>query len=36
MAMASDEFLVTLRYWLINGGMMTRIACGMMIEAMVA
>ena len=29
MATASDEFLVRLRYWLVSGGMITRIACGM-------
>ena len=29
MATASDEFLVRLRYWLVSGGMMMRIACGM-------
>ena len=28
MATASDEFLIKLRYWLVSGGMMTRIACG--------
>ena len=28
MATASEEFLVRLRYWLVSGGMMTRIACG--------
>ena len=28
MATASDEFLVRFRYWLVSGGMMTRIACG--------
>ena len=28
MAMASDEFLVRLRYWLVSGGTMTRNACG--------
>ncbi|MNE57529.1 hypothetical protein D3C80_1525000 [compost metagenome] len=29
MAVASEEFLVRFRYWLVSGGMMTRIACGM-------
>ena len=28
MATASVEFLVRLRYWLVSGGMITRIACG--------
>ena len=28
MATASEEFLIRLRYWLVSGGMMTRIACG--------
>ena len=28
MATASDEFLVRLRYWLVSGGMMMRMACG--------
>ena len=28
MATASDEFFVRLRYWLVSGGMMTRMACG--------
>ena len=32
MATASEEFLVRLRYWLVSGGMMTRIACGMTIS----
>ncbi len=27
-AMASDEFLVRFRYWLVSGGMMMRSACG--------
>ena len=27
-ATASDEFLVRLRYWLVSGGRITRIACG--------
>ena len=30
MAAPSDEFLVRLRYWLVSGGTMTRIACGTM------
>ena len=30
MAVASDEFLVRFRYWLVSGGMMTRSACGIM------
>ena len=29
MAIASDEFLVRLRYWLVSGGMTMRMACGM-------
>ena len=29
MATASEEFLVRLRYWLVSGGMMMRMACGM-------
>ena len=29
MATASEEFLVRFRYWLVSGGMMMRIACGM-------
>ena len=29
MKTASDEFFVRLRYSLVNGGMITRIACGM-------
>ena len=29
MATASDEFFVRFRYWLVSGGMITRIACGM-------
>ena len=28
MAIASEEFLARLRYWLVNGGMITRSACG--------
>ena len=28
MATASEEFLIRLRYWLVSGGTMTRIACG--------
>ena len=27
-ATASEEFLVRLRYWLVSGGRITRIACG--------
>ena len=29
MATASEEFLVRFRNWLVSGGMMMRIACGM-------
>jgi hypothetical protein len=29
MATASELFFVRLRYWLANGGTMTRSACGM-------
>jgi len=31
MATASEEFLVRLRYWLVSGGRITRMACGMTI-----
>ena len=29
MATASEEFLVRFRNWLVSGGVITRIACGM-------
>ena len=29
MAVASEEFFVRFRYWLVSCGMITRIACGM-------
>ena len=35
-ATAKLEFLVRLRYWLINGGIITRIACGKMMCLRVA
>ena len=36
MATASEEFLVRLRYWLVSGGRITRIACGTTISRSVA
>ena len=35
MATASEELFVKLRYWLVSGGMMTRIACGRTVRRMV-